>query len=120
MRPSLSGLNERLATTRDNAAGVIAKRVIERDGLCYFQTSTVSQPSPRAPVPSRRFYRQRCRQEAIFMIPRHSGHLIVLFMRVLAGSTRMLEQKLCADGSQMHIGMVGPVYGGVEVPINRP
>ena len=32
----------------------------------------------------------------------------------------MLEQKLCADGSQMHIGMVGSVYGGIKVPINRP
>ena len=76
--------------------------------------------SPRAPGSVQAFQRQRCRQEAMFMNPRHSCHLIVLIMRVLAGSIRMLEQKLCADGSQMHIGMVGPVDGGVKVPSQPP
>ena len=36
--------NETLAATLETAAGVIAKKLVEHEGFCYYQVTRVSQP----------------------------------------------------------------------------
>ena len=98
-------------------AGVIGKKIVEQAGCAIFgllqSTSAARAGLVLVFVPTTGWAEGNPHEAATL------SHLIALFVSDFSGSQLMLEQELCADGSQVHVGIVGPVYRGVQVPGHR-